>query len=348
MTSPNKVGDSEIVLKFATFGHIKNDYRRDLPPDHKGYTRSGLNKVISDEIDGQAYFDDKFIKALPKIKEKQTDMLFITGDLMPLNTIDIYERNDSVRSVVNEQKILEHCWKMIISELKDITNDFFIAPGNHDIYGKTAEDVYRNEIGEPYFSFAKKNIRFVILNSVLKDTTNVYYDKWAWPVDLPQEQIQFLENGFKSLWKEEIIFIFIHHSPINIPNWMDKIHPLLAESNCHTVFSGTRFGTMGSTRKDGVIYLDGGIDHNVSYNPSFYVSTEVWSNGKINHDIHYISPTSINGKIRVITNTFGFFIKKTYKFAKKHMLISIFFLCFLSIVFFILFRKFYLNRRGVL
>lgn len=318
-------GDEKVVLKFVTVGHLMNgNYRRDLPPDHKGYPRHGLNKIVTHELDGQDYFADNFIKALPEIKDLDPDILFITGDVLPLFTIDIFERDDGIIDFAKERKIIEYCWDMIIPVLEETADDIIIAPGNHDIYGTTAEMVFREKVEKLFFSFTKKNIRFVVLNSVLKDTTGAYYDKWAWPVNIPQEQINFLRNGLTSVWKEDLIFIFLHHSPMDIPNWMNEIHPLLIGSNCQAVFSGTRFGTFGSDKKDGIMYLDGGFDYNFRYNPSYFVLTEVYGNGKIQHRIHYVLPSKISNKVKVLWGTIGSFLYKIYNFAKKHFIISLF------------------------
>ena len=313
--------NEKIILRFVTLGHIKNEYRRNLPPDHKGYPRYGLDKIVTRKLEGREYFDEKFVKAIPKIIKLNPDILFITGDVLPLYTIDIFEKDDEIRDSTNEQVIIEYCWDMITPVLGELTDDFVIAPGNHDIYGAIAEKVFQEKIGELFFSFTKENIRFVVLNSVIKDTSGVYYDKWAWPGVISQVQIDFLKNGFASEWNEEVIFLFVHHSPISIPNWENEIHPLLIGTNCRTVFSGTRFGKFRSEKKDNILYLDGGFEHkpnnNTANNPSYFISTVVYDNYKIKHSLHCVLPTKFSEKFMVLYSTLKSFLSKIYINAKK-------------------------------
>ena len=320
-----KDGDS-VIFKFVTVGHIKGIIRRDLPQDHPLINSHAeynpeidLNQVIKRELTGKDYFDGEFIKAIPRIKELDPEILFVTGDVIPFSTVDIFERDDRVIDSVREKEILEYAWEMMLPVFDDMGINYVIAPGNHDIYGKTAEMVFREKVGELYFSFSRENIRFVILNSVQKDTSGIW---WSVPANLGQDQIKFLKRGITSEWEEDNIFLFIHNNPWGIPNWKTEVHPLLIGSNCQTVISGSRFGTFGATNRDRIIYLDGGFELSPTKKPSYFVSTKVWESGKIQHRIHYVLPSEFTDKVQVYFHLYKDFIIKVLKYAKKHLVIS--------------------------
>lgn len=313
--------DNPIIFKSITVGHIKNEFRRNLPPDHKGYPRFGLDKVVNQEFNPNEYFNEKFIKILPEIAAYNPDVLFVTGDVMPLYTIDVFERDDGVRNVQREREVLEYCWDMVMPVLNKGSLDVIIAPGNHDIYGPTAESVYKKKVGPPYYSVAKKNVRIVVLNSVAQDSTQDYNDKWARPADLPVGQIDFLKRGLDSEWQEETVFVIVHHNPMRIKNWMSDVHPILVNSKSVTVFSGTRFGTCKFNIEDDVAYMDGGFDLDVSFNPSYYIVTEIWQNGEIQHTIHPVLPSNAISKIKVLSGSIGALWSWFKGHVKKHFVL---------------------------
>jgi len=276
--------DDNIKLSFLTLGHIRNFEYQGNELIQFFYKMRDNKTNESDKI-----FCDLFYDEINNINDLNPDLLFITGDIIPLFNQNPFWKED--RNIEREKKLFELFWCQIYQELNIIKTKVVIIPGNHEIYSNVSREIYKEKVGLPYYSFKFKDSRFIILNSIKseKDYPEIdtrMHTKADKPGIISKNQLEFLERGFATEWTEEEIFIFTHFDPFDIPNWWDEVSSIIKNTNCTAVFSGTRSGTLGYECIDDISYFDGGFDKE-GVIPSYYVLTTIYENNDIQYNIYH-------------------------------------------------------------
>ncbi len=240
-----------------------------------------------------------FLESIDKINKINPDYIFITGDTLSLE----YPLNKKRMDVEKESVLFDSCWDQVFSQFERINPEAVFLPGNHDIFNFVGAGVYRDKIGPHFRSLVIKDVRFVLLNSSkIEAEVSEYYagpeEKWFDPRSIDIDQVDFLKEGFAELWKEEIIFVFIHHDPLATPHWERDVHPILRGTKCKAVFSGTDLGTLRYRIKDGISYIDGGFDYRELV-PSYFVLTSVYDNNDIKFSVYPVFPEKLEAKINM-------------------------------------------------
>lgn len=240
-----------------------------------------------------------FLKSIDKINELNPDHVFIAGDVIACESYNPF--NETPRDFNKEKALFNKCYDQIVEDLQKINAEVLIAPGNHDVYNVYGEEVYKKKIGKLFFSVKEGDVRYVLLNSNKSERTNIFIpETWHVADSIRGEQLDFLKKGFSGEWTENSIFLFIHHDPFTIPNWQDEVQPLINNSNCRVVFSGTRQGSMRYNEIDGISYFDGGINEKGMI-PTYYVLTTLYNN-KIKFTLYLVYPDTLKGKFLMLEN----------------------------------------------
>ena len=280
----NKLDHNQITFSFVCLGHIRNH------EIHGNELIDIFNKLKKNQtIEANKIFCDLYDKEINNINNLKPDFVFITGDLMPLITKNPFWKE--IRNIENEMKLFNLFWDQIYKELSNIEAQVVIIPGNHEIYSNSSREIFKEKVGPLYYSFEFKDSRFIILNSIKSENDNSEKDtrmhtRADKPGKISKDQLEFLSTGFAAEWAEKQIFIFTHFDPFDIPNWWDDVSPIIKNTNCKAVFSGTRSGTLGYEFIDSISYFDGGFDKE-GIIPSYYVLTTVYENNDIKYNIYH-------------------------------------------------------------
>ncbi|MGA2192432.1 MAG: metallophosphoesterase [Nitrospirota bacterium] len=128
--------------------------------------------------------------------------------------VDIYKKfvtdivKDSPVLVVNTGDVIADGgsgkeWTEFVNASAPLTMPYFLAPGNHEINGRTAEDFYKQEVRQPgtglYYSFDAGNCLFLVLDS----------EQPGHVAKVEGEQYAFAEEQLKNSDKK-FKFVFIH------------------------------------------------------------------------------------------------------------------------------------------
>jgi hypothetical protein len=152
-----------------------------------------------------------------EVERMKPDFLMTVGDM-----IEGYV-DDSAR-IVGE-------WKEYDSVMGVIKCPIHFTPGNHDIWSDLSERLYRQERGEPYYSFDHRGLHFVVLDVSRSDSSE----------DIPDEQVAWLADDLQKSQSAAHTFVFFHK-----PFWYesvadnkpDTLHSLFVKYGVDAVFSG--------------------------------------------------------------------------------------------------------------
>ena len=87
---------------------------------------------------------------------------------------------DMIEGYSGDIGAIEEEWKEYAALARAFSMPFYMVPGNHDIWDSTSTDIYREHIGEPYYSFDAGPIHFVTLDT----------GRWSTVTSFPQEQVE--------------------------------------------------------------------------------------------------------------------------------------------------------------
>jgi hypothetical protein len=138
---------------------------------------------------------------------------------------------DQVEGYTDDVGRLDSEWAEYKQVISPLTMPIHLTPGNHDILTNAQEQVFRNQIGEPYYSFDYCGIHFVILDT----------GRWEKSEDLPAAQLAWLNDDLDQFQNSAHIIVFMHK-----PYWYnttakgkpDTLHTLFCSYGVDAVFTG--------------------------------------------------------------------------------------------------------------
>ncbi|MBN1620762.1 metallophosphoesterase [candidate division WOR-3 bacterium] len=145
----------------------------------------------------------------------------------------------------DESKIREE-WNDILPYIRALSCPFFFTPGNHDITNEIQEKIYRELIGEPYYSFDRGGFHFIVLDNSRLESSLEY----------SPDQIEWLEEDLKKNTGAIQTFVFYHK-----PFWFEtlsrgeneQLHDLFVQYGVDAVFTG-HYHIYFSAEIDGIKY----------------------------------------------------------------------------------------------
>jgi len=160
---------------------------------------------------------DVYEQIVAEVQRLRPDFIMTVGDQIEGYTDDVARLNSE--------------WAEYKQILSPLTMPLHFTPGNHDILTEVQEGVYREQIGDPYYSFDYCGIHFVILDT----------GRWERSDELPADQIAWLANDLEKYASAENTIVFMHK-----PYWYnttatgkpDTLHTLFRAFGVDAVFTG--------------------------------------------------------------------------------------------------------------
>ncbi len=157
---------------------------------------------------------------------------------------------DMIEGYTDDYEGVEEEWSEYMSLLTPLTSPIYHTPGNHDVWDDKSLEMYRQQIGENYYSFDFKRLHFVILDVSCLNSSE----------ELPQDQITWLEKDLKKHRKAAYTFVILHK-----PFWIestakgkaDVLHEIFLKHGVDAVFTG-HYHTYFSGEYDGITYTSMG------------------------------------------------------------------------------------------
>lgn len=167
-----------------------------------------------------------------EVERMQPDFVMTVGDHIEGYTEDTVQLN----SEWMEYKLL----------IEPLTMPIYFTPGNHDILTDAQEQVYRDQIGDPYYSFDESGYHFVILDN----------GRWERGDRLPAAELNWLNQDLARHTSAKATLVFMHK-----PFWYngvaagrpDTLHAIFKTYGVDAVFTG-HFHQYFSGRYDGIMY----------------------------------------------------------------------------------------------
>ncbi len=158
-----------------------------------------------------------YIQVVEEIQRMRPDFVMTVGD-------QIEGYHDNVGRLNAE-------WDEYKKLIAPLTMPIHFTPGNHDILSDVQEEVYRSQIGEPYYSFEYCGVHIVVLNN----------GRWESSEELPAEQINWLINNLDTFRNAKYTLAFMHK-----PFWYnttaagkpDTLHSIFRNFGVDAVFTG--------------------------------------------------------------------------------------------------------------
>ena len=149
----------------------------------------------------------------------------------------------------------EKQWDRYEQVIKAFKSPYYQLPGNHDVFSKSAREMYARRFGRFYESFDYGDCHFVLLD-------NCEEGRWGY---LGPKEFDWLKHDLHST-SARAVFVFMHF-PVWEPErvaleyhdfWRDTLHPLFRASRVQAVFGGHAH-CYGPTREfDGIRYFVSG------------------------------------------------------------------------------------------
>ncbi len=147
-------------------------------------------------------------------------------------------------------------YKQIIAKLQ---SPIYYTPGNHDLDFPGLEQIYRNNIGKPYYSFERDNIHFTIIDN----------SRWECYDSLPREQKDWIEQDLSAKTTAAYKIVLMH-----IPFWSlaldrhqpDNLHAILKRNGVDAVFCGHHHHYY-MERIEGILYVACGSSSGIILDP---------------------------------------------------------------------------------
>ena len=168
--------------------------------------------------------------------------------IMPDFVIDV---GDLIFGYTEDEELINKEWDEFDRTVAKFKMPFHMVIGNHDVWNKKSEDIYRKRYKNLYYSFDHKGSHFIILDSEQYDPSAMNYIKG--------EQLKWLKMDLEANKDADHIFVFLH-KPLwrysdDETNWNTEIHPLLARYKVRAVFAGHWHLYEKSFTRDGIEYF---------------------------------------------------------------------------------------------
>jgi len=223
--------------------------------DRTGSHQPGIYEQIVGEIEGM-----------------KPDFVLSVGDMIEGYTGDTME----IKRQRDEYKTI----------LKPLTVPIYFAPGNHDITDSTYIELYKRQVGEPYYSFDIRGVHFIVLDNSCFDSVSAF----------PKEQLDWLISDLNKNKSAAYTIAFFHK-----PFWIetiangkpDTLHALFVKYGVDAVFSG-HYHTYFSGRFNDILYTGMGSSGGACYpGPTGLQYHFAWVT--IDKDGIWIAPMKIGG-----------------------------------------------------
>ncbi len=188
------------------------DYRFVVMGDNRPWGQS------EDPVPQNEYFSDNIARA----NQSGADFAIVVGDL--------------ILGYVNDVVLINKEWDAYDKACEKFKIPFISVVGNHDVWNKQSQDIFRKRFGRLYFSWEHKGCHFIALDTEIVGEMNKITGK----------QLAWLKNDLKHAAGTRRIFVFMH-KPLWKANWGKgpsenqwnrDVHPLLAKHGVDTVFAG--------------------------------------------------------------------------------------------------------------
>ncbi len=174
----------------------------------------------------------------------------IVGEIGRLKPDFAVTVGDQIEGYTDDTVQLAKQWAEYFAIIKPLPMPVFLTPGNHDITSDAALPVFRAVVGEPYRSFDRDGMHFIILDN----------SRWESSAELPKEEIDWLARDLALHADAPEKFVFFHK-----PFWYnsvalgkpDILHSLFIMYGVTGVFSG-HFHQYFSGKYDGILYTAAG------------------------------------------------------------------------------------------
>jgi hypothetical protein len=260
-----------VVISFIFFLKRMND--------KTAYSFFVAGHIYGSPMGNSLHIHSPFEEAFPYIRS-QRGMTFgiFTGDLV--------------------RKSKKENFDTLVSELSELSMQYYIAPGNHDVGDRNLYESYffDKKQGRTYFVFTHENDLFILLDGNL--------NKWS----ISGEQLDFLYKTLdKFASKSRNVFVFVHqliwwsdknefrNVKLNWPpytpdstNYWTEVEPLLASTGKPVyIFAGDLGANHIATpfmyfKKGNIAYIASGMGHGIDDN---FVIVQVDENGTVNLEL---------------------------------------------------------------
>jgi len=174
----------------------------------------------------------KFGETLAEILRLKPDFILTVGDMIEGYT------DDTVRLIAE--------WEEYKKIIEPSNIPIFHTPGNHDILSDVQDAMYRRYWGDPYYSFDRSGIHFIIVQNT----------RWENSTELPAEEMDWLKNDLEQNQQAPYTIVFMHK-----PFWYettavgksDTLHTLFKNYGVDAVFTG-HYHDYFVGQYDGIVY----------------------------------------------------------------------------------------------
>jgi 3',5'-cyclic AMP phosphodiesterase CpdA len=193
--------------------------------------------IFGDRTAASAENAEVLEQAIDEINKLNPDFVMTVGDLVD-GAVEDPTWAEQTRAFHASMERLEMPW--------------FPAPGDHDVMRGDSPDGYQEDyekqFGPLWYHFSHGDAGFIVLYSAIREAA----------LQMPEQQIPWLESALEALAGQQQVFVFLHH-----PRWVEppgggaweEIHALLAGSgNVRAVFAGHMHRLRFDAVRDGIEY----------------------------------------------------------------------------------------------
>jgi hypothetical protein len=183
--------------------------------------------------------NEYFLGNIDRSNAAQADFAVLAGDL--------------ILGYINDTEIIRQEWIAYADACKKFQMPYVSVVGNHDVWDKDSQRIWRQRYGAQYFSWNHKGCHFIALSSEIVGQSG----------RITGRQIRWLKKDLEKARSARRIFVFLHRPLWENPEkaegegnqWNRDVHPLLAQYEVDSVFAGHMHKYTLSPTRDNVRYV---------------------------------------------------------------------------------------------
>ena len=193
-----------------------------------------INEALA-QLDGDGFTGDRFTFCVLGDTRHWIPIVMpeaFINNITQMNLLDpsfIIDVGDLILGYIDSAALTHAEWDSFLATIAASRVPFIPIVGNHDVWNRQSQTIFKERVGPVVFSFDYGNSHFICLNTEEPGHTG----------NIGPAQLRWLKEDLAAHADAVNLFVFLHE-PIWAydSNWLTEVHPLLKKYPVKAVFAG--------------------------------------------------------------------------------------------------------------